>query len=50
MRRRFCNQQWRFAWNGIVLTGASSVTRYPLLLPRGRHPIPRSPGTGSYNL
>ena len=26
MRRRYCNQRWRFAWNGVVLTGASSVT------------------------
>src|SRR5450432_1862632 len=22
LRRRFCDQQWRFAWNGAVLTGA----------------------------
>ena len=30
LRRRFCDQGWRFAWNGVVLTGASSVavTRY----------------------
>jgi RNA-directed DNA polymerase len=25
LRRRFCDQQWRFAWNGAVFTGASSV-------------------------
>ena len=25
LRRRFCDQQWRFACNGVVLTGASSV-------------------------
>jgi RNA-directed DNA polymerase len=30
LRRRFCDQGWRFAWNGAVFTGASSVavTRY----------------------
>ena len=30
MRRRFCDAGWRFAHNGVVLTGASSVavTRY----------------------
>jgi RNA-directed DNA polymerase len=30
LRRRFCNQGWRFAHNGVVFTGASSVavTRY----------------------
>jgi RNA-directed DNA polymerase len=30
MRRRFCDVGWRFACNGVVLTGASSVkvTRY----------------------
>jgi RNA-directed DNA polymerase len=26
LRRRFCDQGWRFAHNGAVLTGASSVT------------------------
>jgi len=30
LRNRFCDQGWRFAWNGVVFTGASSVavTRY----------------------
>lgn len=30
MRRRFCDRGWRFAWNGIVFTGAArvKVTRY----------------------
>jgi RNA-directed DNA polymerase len=30
IRRRFCDQGWRFAYNGVVFTGASSVavTRY----------------------
>jgi RNA-directed DNA polymerase len=30
VRRRFCDQGWRFAHNGVVSTGASSVavTRY----------------------
>jgi RNA-directed DNA polymerase len=26
LRRRFCDQGWRFAYNGVVFTGASSVT------------------------
>ena len=30
LRRRFCDKGWRFACNGVVFTGASSVkvTRY----------------------
>ena len=30
LRRRFCGKDWRFACNGVVFTGASSVavTRY----------------------
>jgi RNA-directed DNA polymerase len=30
LRRRFCDRGWRFACNGVVFTGASSVavTRY----------------------
>jgi RNA-directed DNA polymerase len=30
LRRRFCDSGWRFAHNGVVFTGASSVavTRY----------------------
>jgi RNA-directed DNA polymerase len=26
LRRRFCDKGWRFAYNGVVFTGASSVT------------------------
>jgi RNA-directed DNA polymerase len=26
LRRRFCDVGWRFAYNGVVFTGASSVT------------------------
>jgi RNA-directed DNA polymerase len=26
LRRRFCDRGWRFAHNGVVFTGASSVT------------------------
>jgi RNA-directed DNA polymerase len=26
LRRRFCDTGWRFAYNGVVFTGASSVT------------------------
>jgi RNA-directed DNA polymerase len=49
LRRRFCDQQWRFAWNGAVLTGASSVTvkRYRY---RGSHipaPWTRAPAAAS---
>src|SRR6266513_2729260 len=25
LRRRFCDQGWRFAWNGVAYTGAASV-------------------------
>jgi RNA-directed DNA polymerase len=30
LRRRFCDKGWRFAYDGVVFTGASSVavTRY----------------------
>ena len=30
LRRRFCDTGWRFAYNGVIFTGASSVsvTRY----------------------
>jgi RNA-directed DNA polymerase len=30
LRNRFCDKGWRFAWNGVAFTGASSVavTRY----------------------
>jgi hypothetical protein len=44
LRRRFCDQGWRFACNGVVFTGASSVavTRYryrgsTIPTPRHRH-------------
>ena len=43
LRRRFCDQEWRFACNGVVLTGASSVAvkRYRY---RGSHiPTPWTP-------
>jgi RNA-directed DNA polymerase len=43
LRRRFCDQEWRFACNGVVFTGASSVavTRYRY---RGSHiPTPWTP-------
>jgi len=46
LRRRFCDQGWRFAHNGVVLTGASSVavTRYRY---RAAPYRPRGPRTGS---
>ncbi|MFG2708816.1 group II intron reverse transcriptase/maturase [Streptomyces sp. NPDC048386] len=43
LRRRFCDQGWRFAHNGVVFTGAASVevTRYRY---RGRNiPTPWTP-------
>jgi len=49
LRRRFCDTGWRFAHNGVVFTGASSVTvtRYRY---RGRHhPDPVDPDTGSHH-
>src|SRR5512135_2719687 len=47
LRRRFCDQGWRFAHNGVVFTGASSVavTRYRY---RGNTiPTPRAPAASS---
>ena len=47
LRRRFCDQGWRFACNGVVFTGASSVavTRYRY---RGSTiPTPRTPAPAS---
>ena len=48
LRRRFCDTGWRFAYNGVVLTGASSVpvTRYryrgsTIPTPWGGRPRPR---------
>ena len=42
LRRRFCDKGWRFACNGVVFTGASSVTvtRYRY---RGTPSRPRGP-------
>jgi hypothetical protein len=42
MRRRFCDRGWRFAHNGVMFTGASSVTvtRYRY---RGSRSPPRGP-------
>ena len=49
LRRRFCDQGWRFAWNGVVLTGASSVA-----VTRDRHcgstiPTPWTPTPAAAN-
>ena len=48
LRRRFCDQGWRFACNGAVFTGASSVkvTRYRYRgsnIPTPWTPIPAAP-------
>jgi RNA-directed DNA polymerase len=51
LRRRFCDQGWRFAWNGVRLTGASSVavTRYRYrgsTIPTPWTPKPAAASTG----
>lgn len=42
LRRRFCDKGWRFAHNGVVFTGASSVTvtRYRYRYRGSRIPTP----------
>ena len=52
LRRRFCDQGWRFACNGVVFTGASSVavTRYRHRgsnIPTPWTPTPAAAATGS---
>jgi RNA-directed DNA polymerase len=52
LRRRFCDQGWRFAHNGVVLTGASSVvvTRYRYrgsIIPTPWTPEPAAAAPGS---
>ena len=47
LRRRFCDKGWRFAHNGVVFTGASSVAviRYRY---RGNNiPTPWTPNTAA---
>jgi RNA-directed DNA polymerase len=49
IRRRFCDKGWRFAYNGAVFTGASSVavTRYRY---RGsKIPTPWTPSPATTN-
>jgi RNA-directed DNA polymerase len=51
MRRRFCDRGWRFAYNGVVFTGASSVTvsRYRYrgsTIPTPWTPIPATATSG----
>jgi RNA-directed DNA polymerase len=49
LRRRFCDQGWRFACNGVVFTGASSVavTRYRYR--GGNIPSPWTPAPAATN-
>jgi RNA-directed DNA polymerase len=52
LRRRFCDQGWRFACNGVVFTGASgvTVTRYRYRgskIPTPWTPAPAAATTGS---
>jgi RNA-directed DNA polymerase len=51
LRRRFCDRGWRFACNGVVFTGASSVavTRYRYRgsnIPTPWTPKPQAASTG----
>ena len=50
LRRRFCDQGWRLACNGVVFTGASSVavTRYRYRGSKIADPV--DPDTGSHHL
>ena len=43
MRRRFCDVGWRFAHNGVVFTGASSVTVTRYRYRGGNIPTPWTP-------
>jgi RNA-directed DNA polymerase len=43
LRRRFCDQGWRFACNGAVFTGASSVTVKRYRYRGSKIPRPRGP-------
>jgi RNA-directed DNA polymerase len=43
LRRRFCDQGWRFARNGAVFTGASSVTVKRYRYRGSKIPAPRTP-------
>ena len=43
MRRRFCDAGWRFAHNGVVFTGASSVTVTRYRYRGGNIPTPWTP-------
>jgi RNA-directed DNA polymerase len=43
LRRRFCDQGWRFAWNGAVFTGASSVAVKRYRYRGSRIPTPWTP-------
>jgi len=43
MRRRFCGTGWRFACNGVVFTGASSVTVYRYRYRGSNIPTPWTP-------
>ena len=51
LRRRFCDQGWRFACNGVVFTGASSVavTRYRYRYRGSAIPTPWTPKPAAAN-
>jgi RNA-directed DNA polymerase len=47
MRRRFCDQGWRFAHNGVVFTGASSVTVIRYRYRGSKIPSPWTPNSAA---
>ncbi len=47
LRRRFCDQGWRFAWERGRLHRRIQRRGDPLPLPRQRHPDPMDPETGN---
>ena len=47
LRRRFCDQGWRFACNGVVLHRRIQRRRDPVPLPRQHHRDPMDPETSS---
>ena len=47
LRRRFCDRGWRFAYNGVVFTGASSVTVIRYRYRGSNIPTPWTPNTAA---
>jgi RNA-directed DNA polymerase len=49
LRRRFCDQEWRFACNGVVFTGASSVAVKRYRYRGSKIPTPWTPEPAAAN-